>query len=97
MLTPLLVTTEDRWNSLAQAAHASRIDPNFRRLLAALDSGWVIEAPVYLRPRWGESGPRVYHFILRHAALSAPRLVSVHTGAEVDAFVRSEGLSVIAG
>ena len=97
MLSAHLSATEDRWNSLGEAVHASRMDPNFRRLLAALDSGWEIEAPVYLRPRWGEGGPRVYHFILRHAAMSAPRLVSVHRGEEVDGFVRGEGLTIIAG
>ena|SRR5688572_909831 len=97
MLMSHLPTSEDRWHSLTDAPHASRVDPQFRRLLAALDSGWQVEAPVYLRPRWGDGGPRVYHFILRHPALSAPRLITVPTGAEVDGFVQSEGLSPLPG
>ena len=87
---------EDRWNSLAQAAHDSPVEPGFRRLLAAIDSGWRVDAPVYLRPRWGQSGPRLYHFILRHAEVTTPRLLSVPTGDAVEAFVGSEGLEVIA-
>lgn len=97
MLMTTLPSSEDRWNSLAEAAHPSRVEPQFRRLLAALDSGWQVETPVYLRSRWGEAGSRVYHFILRHAALSSPRLVTVPTSPEVDAYVHSEGLQVLNG
>jgi hypothetical protein len=63
--------------------------------LAALDQGWKIEDPVYLRPRWGEAGGRVYHFIL-HRPFHAPRLITVPEGPAVDGFVRAEGVRVLA-
>jgi hypothetical protein len=42
---------EDRWENLQQPAHPSEVEPQFRMLLAAIDTGWRIEEPVYLRPR----------------------------------------------
>ena len=88
---------DDRWENLQQPAHPSQTEPQFRTLLAALDMGWRVEEPVYLRPRWSDVGPRVYHFILRRALLAAPRLVSVPEGPHVDQFVRNEGLRLVAG
>ncbi len=72
MLFAISLVPEDRWENLQQPAHPSQIEPQFRTLLAALDLGWRIEEPVYLRPRWSEVGPRVYHFILRRTFLAAP-------------------------
>ncbi len=59
--------------------------------------GWRIEEPVYLRPRWSDAGPRVYHFILRRALLAPPRMVSVPQWPEVDRFVRDEALRLVIG
>jgi len=97
MLLATSLVPDDRWEHLQQPAHPSQIEPQFRSLLAALDMGWRIEEPVYLRPRWSEAGPRVYHFILRRALLAPPRLLSVPEGLEVDRFVRDESLRVVAG
>ena len=97
MLLSASLALEDRWENLQQPAHPSQIEPQFRSLLAALDMGWRIEEPVYLRPRWSEVGPRVYHFILRRALLAPPRMLSVPEGPEVDHFVRDEGLRLVVG
>ncbi len=85
---------DDIWSLLQQPACPAGMEPRYRLLLAALDTSWQIEEPVYLRPRWSETGPRVYHFILRRAPLDSPYLLSVPEGAEVERFVREAGLSV---
>ncbi len=82
---------DELWSHLQQPAHAGAGDPRLRLLLAALDQGWKIEDPVYLRPRWGEGGGRVYHFILSRP-FHAPRLITVPEGPAVEAFVRAEGV-----
>jgi hypothetical protein len=88
---------EDRWANLQQPAHPSEVEPQFRMLLAAIDIGWRIEEPVHLRPRWSDSGPRVYHFILRRALLAPPKMLSVPEGPEVDRYVRDESLRLVVG
>ena len=85
---------EARWDPLQQPAHPSAIEPQYRLLLAALDLGWQIEEPVYLLPRFSDSGPQVYHFILRRPLAATPRLVTVPQTAEVDTFVRDANLRV---
>ncbi len=95
MLLSASPSPDDRWENLQQPAHPSQIEPQFRSLLAALDMGWRIEEPVYLRPRWSDVGPRVYHFILRRALLAPPRMLSVPESPQVDQFVRGEGLRVV--
>lgn len=90
------IPSEARWEPLQQPAHPSAVEPQYRVLLAALDLGWQIEEPVYLLPRWSESGPNVYHFILNRAPRTSPRLITVPQGPDVDAFVRDSGLSLVA-
>lgn len=70
------------------------MEPRYRLLLAALDVGWQVEEPVYLRPRWSEDGPCVYHFILHRSPLTPPRLLSVPEGPEVERLIRETGLRV---
>jgi len=97
MLFATSLAREDRWETLQQPSHPSQTEPHFRSLLAAIDMGWRIEEPVYLRPRWSDAGPRVYHFILRRALLAAPRMLSVPEGPDVDDFVRDESLRLVVG
>jgi hypothetical protein len=92
MLFATNLVPEDRWENLQQPAHPSEVEPQFRMLVAAIDMGWRIEEPVYLRPRWSDSGPRVYNFILRRALLAPPKTLSVPEGHEVDRYVRDESL-----
>jgi hypothetical protein len=91
------LASEEKWDNLQQPAHPSQLEPQYRVLLAALDLGWRVEEPVYLRPRWSDDGPRVYHFILRRSRLAPPRLVSVPEGPAVNGFVRAEGLRLVVG
>lgn len=84
---------EDSWDLLQQPDGPSGgMDPRFRLLLAALDVGWQVEEPVYLRPRWGEGSSWVYHFILRRSPHTPSRLLSVRASPEIEHFVRDEGL-----
>ncbi len=87
---------DDRWDRLQEPAHPGQLAPQFRMLLSALDLGWHVEEPVYLRPRWSDEGPRVYLFILRRSQASPPKLVSVPEGQAISHFVRQEGWQVIA-
>lgn len=100
MFETLMLEQGDVWNILQQPAKPVPTEPSYLLLLAALDSGWAIEEPVYLRSRWGESGPRVYHFILRRSQkrltpLPATRLITVSAGSEIERFVHDSGLQVI--
>ena len=91
----LLITNpppEDRWDRLQEQTPPSEIPPQFRVLLAALDLGWRIEEPVYLRPRWSDQGPSVYHFILHLGLSRPPRLISVPQCPEIDAYVKNENI-----
>ena len=69
-------------------------DEHFHVLLAALDLGWQVEEPVYLRSRWGESGNWVYHFILKKTALLQPCLITVRYTPEIERFILLEGWQV---
>ena len=86
---------DESWDLLQQPAHPAEVEPRYRLLLAALDVGWRIEEPVYLRPRWSEAGPRVYHFILWLDTQVTPRLITVPECAEVERYVRQERLRVV--
>jgi hypothetical protein len=85
---------DDIWSLLQQPAYSAEIESRCRLLLAALDVGWEVEEPVYLRPRLSEDGPRVYHFILRRSSFTPPCLLSVPEGPEVERLVREAGLAV---
>jgi hypothetical protein len=93
-LRPPVADRDEIWDMLQQPVHGAAVDPRYRMLRAALDVGWRIEEPVYLRPRWSANGPRVYHFILRRPTESGQRLLTVPEGSEVERFVRDEGLRV---
>lgn len=94
MTTRTSIPSDDVWASLQQPARESGSEPRLRLLLAALDMNWQIEEPVYLRPRWGDYGLRVYHFIL-HRPCDAPRLITVPESPAVESFIRAEGLKVL--
>jgi len=85
---------DEAWNLLQEPARPTA-EPRYQLLMAALDTGWQVEEPVYLRPQWSDDGPRVYHFILRRAAQPTPRLLTVPASRAIDQFVRDEGLRVL--
>jgi hypothetical protein len=90
-----LTARDEVWSELQQPTYLSGTEPRLRLLLSALDQGWRIEDPAYLRPRWGEHGGRVYHFIL-HRPYHASRLITVPETDEVTRFVKNESLRVVA-
>ena len=97
----LLVDSNDVWDLLTirrralRSARAASVEPHYHLLLAALDMGWRIEEPVYLRPSWSDKGQRVYYFILRQADSGEQKLLSVPEGRAVKRFVYDQVLSVV--
>jgi hypothetical protein len=83
---------EDTWLTLAEPAHGHPHNPRYLQLLAALDEGWLIVAPVYRRPRWLDDREQVYHFILRHAQRQGTRLITVAEDDTVHAFILDRNL-----
>jgi hypothetical protein len=86
---------EDRWAALQDRPRLSEPDDGtFYALLAALDTGWTIEPPVYARPRWGSehTGKQMYHFILRRGI--ATTMVSVADSPRARDFLQEQQLRV---
>jgi len=86
----------DSWEFLQQPMPPTLTHAGCLRLLAALDLGWQIEAPVYLRPRGDKAGERVYHFILRQPSTSALRLMTLPPSPTLEKLIRAEKLQVVA-
>ena len=77
------VDTEDRWSVLNNSHTTTQHDAALARLhmlLAALDGGWRVEPPVYVRSNWSlkRKDARVFfHFVLRRDAIRMTTLLSV--------------------
>ena len=74
--------TEDRWSILNNSRTAAQNDPALARyhmLLAALDGGWKVEAPVYVRSDWSlkRKDAKIFHFVLRRDSMHMTTLLSV--------------------
>jgi hypothetical protein len=72
---------EDRW-SILNSSRVTHNDPALARyhtLLTALDAGWRVEPPVYVRADWSlkSKHTKVYHFVLRRDSLRMTTLLSV--------------------
>ena len=71
---------EDRW-SILNSSRVTHNDPALARyhtLLTALDAGWRVEPPIYVRADWSlKSRTKVYHFVLRRDSLRMTTLLSV--------------------
>ncbi len=98
MLQHLAQTThrEDAWSALQRPRTATVGDSQMLLLLAALDAGWRVEEPIYLRTMMGERSRRAYHLIL-HRPGHVVNLVTLPQTGEAEAFVRREGWQVLAG
>jgi hypothetical protein len=95
MLAVSIETQQDHWAMLQNRPHSLPAEEDtFYALLAALDSGWHIESPVYVRPRWGSEhlGKVMYHFILRNG--TGTTMVSVADGPRVREYIQAQGLQV---
>jgi hypothetical protein len=67
---------------------------SYRMLLSALDLGWYVEEPVYLRSRWNQEGEKVFLFILKHHSRSEPALITTRRTPEIERLVMKEGWQV---
>jgi hypothetical protein len=71
---------EDRW-SILNSSRVTHSDPTLARyhtLLTALDAGWRVEPPIYVRADWSlKSRTKVFHFVLRRDSLRMTTLLSV--------------------
>lgn len=81
-------------NPVVPSTRAVRSEPSVRLLVVALEQGWRIEPPVCVRPRQDAPGEPAYHFSLRHSK-HGERLIIVAAGAEVERFLRTNGLSPV--
>lgn len=76
------INVEDRWSILNNSRTTTHNDPALARyhmLLAALDGGWKVEAPVYVRNDWSlkRKDAKVFHFVLRRDSIRMTTLLSV--------------------
>ena len=71
----LAVSAEDRWSILNNSRTTTHHDP----ALAALDGGWKVEPPVYVRGDWSpkRKDAKVLHFVLRRESIRMTTLLSV--------------------
>lgn len=88
-------TRFDTWSTLQRPRTATANDPQLLLLLSALDAGWRVEEPIYLRSMMGERSRMAYHVIL-HRPGHVVSLVTVPQSREADAFVQREGWQVLA-
>jgi hypothetical protein len=88
----LSIPYENPWNILQQPVHPShQIKQQLRILLSALDQGWQVMEPIYLRSRWGDEGPWVYHIILSRTSDGQHHLLTVPVSDETGALIQCEG------
>ena len=72
---------EDRWSAL-NSSRVTHTDPAMSRyctLVAAIDAGWRVEPPIYLRADWSIAAKdsKVYHFVLQRDTKRMTTLLSV--------------------
>lgn len=71
---------EDRWSILnsSRGTHEGPALARYHTLLAALDAGWRVEPPIYLRADWSvRAKARVFHFVMRRDSLRMTTLLNV--------------------
>ena len=89
---------DDRWSVLNNnlAAHTNPDLANYYALLAALDSGWEVEAPVYMRSDWSLSrkDQLVFHFVLILQSRRMTTLLSVPDGEFVRRLISDNGWEI---
>ena len=72
---------EDRWSILNnnRVTHNDPALARYHTLLNALDAGWQVESPVYVRSDWNlkHKDSKVFHSVLRRVSLRMTTLLSV--------------------
>ena len=88
---------EDRW-SILNSSRVTHNDPALARyhtLLTALDAGWRVEPPIYVRADWSlKSRSKVFHFVLRRDSLRMTTLLSVPDCEAVRGLIIENGWAV---
>jgi hypothetical protein len=91
---------EDRWSILnnSRVTHNDPALARYHTLLTALDAGWRVEPPVYVRADWSlKSRTKVYHFVLRRDSLRMTTLLSVPDCEAVRGLISENDWSVSTG
>jgi hypothetical protein len=70
------------------------LDSAYQLLMDALNLGWQVKEPVYLRPNWSETGPWVYHFLLLRTSSDQPHIITVPLDKEVNELIHRKGWRV---
>ncbi len=93
-------TDESRWLALSRsrAAQHHPATAAFFALMGALETGWQVEPPVYVRPDWSKSaeGHSAYHFVLQNRAARLTTLLSVPDCPEVQRLLDEQGWEISA-
>ncbi|HRF47790.1 MAG TPA: hypothetical protein PLC98_09210 [Anaerolineales bacterium] len=84
----------DTWSSLQRPRSTTNGQNRLLLLMGALDAGWHVDQPIYLRPAMGERGRRAYHVIL-HRPGHVVNLVTVPQTTDVDDLIEREGWTVV--
>ncbi len=75
------IQAEDRWSALnsSRVAHTDPAMSRYYTLVAAIDAGWRVEPPIYLRADWSiaTKDSKVYHFVLQRDTKRMTTLLSV--------------------
>ena len=75
------LVVEDRWSILNnnRVTHNDPALARYHMLVDALDSGWQVELPVYVRSDWSlkRKDAKVFHFVLLRKSMRMTTLLSV--------------------
>jgi hypothetical protein len=83
------------WDYLQQpSCFLGSSEETYRMLLAALDLGWQVVEPVFLRPQWGEGDQWVFHFVLKQNLMSQACLITTRYSPDIERLVFEEGWQV---
>ncbi len=92
------IASEDRGSALSDSCvpHGDPALARYQMLLAALDDGWKVEAPVYVRNDWRlkHKTANVFHFVLRRDSVRMTTLLSVPDCEAVRRFISDNGWSL---
>lgn len=86
-----LSSTPNPWDQLQQRLRPAPVNERFLTLLGALDAGWQIKEVCRPNTRLA------YVFVLSRGPLHSTRELSIPDCAEVQRFLREEGLSPLTG
>lgn len=93
--SPLSASNTEKWDSLQRPRASTGADTQLLLLMSALDAGWHVEQPVYLRTMMGERSHRAYHVIVHRPGHSV-NLFTLPQNREADDLAQREGWQILA-